>query len=81
MFRIKDFLFKNKTIRQTILKNIFWQVVAQGGGKIIRAGVIIYAARTLGVEEYGSFTYAANVVALFTIIADLAIDPILTREI
>lgn len=80
MYKIKDFLFKNRTVRQTVLKNIFWQTIAQVGGRIIRAFIIVYAARVLTVEHYGVFSYAANFVALFTVIADLSIEPILTRE-
>ncbi len=78
---IKDFLFKNQTLRQTVLKNTFWQLIAQVLGRGIRAIIIIYAARVLGATEYGIFSYAIGFAGLFAVFADIAVDPIVIREV
>ena len=79
--KIKDFLFRNTTTRQTVAKNTFWLAVSNFGGRFIRAGVIIYAARVLGAASWGVFSYAITLVAFFTLFGDLGINNILTKEI
>ncbi|MBI1975103.1 MAG: flippase [Parcubacteria group bacterium] len=81
MLKLKDFLFNNQASRQTVAKNFFWQLMAQVFGRGIRAIIVIYAARALGAEGYGVFSYALSFTALFTIFASISIDPILMREI
>ena len=68
---IKKFLFKNTNIRQTVAKNTFWLGVNQVGGRFIRAFLFIYAARVLGVSNYGLFSYAIGIVGLFFVLSDL----------
>lgn len=80
MKKIKEFLFQNKDARQTITKNIFWLSISQLGSRLIRALIIIYAARLLGAAEYGVFSYALGLAAFFTIFADISIIQIMTRE-
>ncbi|KKL89073.1 hypothetical protein LCGC14_1918330, partial [marine sediment metagenome] len=81
MSKIKDFLFKNKNVKQIIAKNVFWLGVGQVGSRIIRAFIIIYAARLLGAAEYGVFSYALGLAGFFTVFADIGLSPILTREV
>jgi len=81
MERVKNFLFKNTGIRQTIVKNTFWITFGTTLTKILRVGVIIYIARILGTEGYGIFTYAMSLVTIFTIFSDLGLTNILTREL
>ncbi len=81
MEKIKQFLFRNTGIRQTIVKNTFWVTVGTTFTKIIRVGVIIYIARILGTNGYGIFTYAMSLVTIFTIFSDLGLTNILTREL
>ncbi len=79
--RLKELLFQNKSLKQTIVKNIFWLSFGQIGSRLIRAIIIIYAARILGAAEYGVFSYALGLAGFFTIFADLGLSPLLTREI
>ena len=78
--RISSFLFENQSIRQKILKNTFWLFAGEIIGRILRAVIIIYAARVLGVAEYGVFSYAVTLAAFFSIFSDIGISAILTRE-
>lgn len=78
--KIKSFIFENKTIRQTIAKNVFWLSVSNILGKLIRAILIIYAARVLGTEGWGIFSYALTISATFSVIMDLGINPIVLKE-
>ncbi|MBI5732722.1 flippase [Candidatus Jorgensenbacteria bacterium] len=82
MFRkIKSFLFENKNTKQTVLKNSFWLGVGNIGGRLIRALLIIYAARILGTEGYGIFSYALGLAAFFTVFSDIGLSALLTREL
>lgn len=78
--KTKSFLFENRGVRQTVTKNIFWLSVSQLGSRMIRAAIIIYAARILGAAEYGVFSYVLGLAAFFTIFADISIIQIMTRE-
>ena len=79
--RLKDLLFTNRGVRQTVVKNVFWLGIGQVGSRLIRAAIIIYAARILGAAEYGVFSYVLSLAGFFTIFADLGVSPLLTREI
>lgn len=81
MKKIKEFLFHNKSSKQTITKNVFWLSVSQLAGRIIRSAIIIYAARVLGAAEYGVFSYALGLAGFFTIFADIGISVLLTKEV
>ena len=48
---------------------------------LIRAAIIIYAARVLGLTEYGIFSYLLSLAGFFTIFADIGINQTLTKEI
>lgn len=79
--KITSFLFENKTLKQTVTKNIFWLFGGQITGKIIRLFIIIYAARVLGASGWGEFSYAISIVGFFAVLSDMGINNILTREI
>jgi len=78
--KIKNFLFRNKTVGQTIVKNTFWLTFGEIMGRILRTGVVIYAARALGAEGWGVFSYAMSLAALFTIFSDIGLSAVLIRE-
>jgi len=78
--KLKDLLFHNRSAKQTIAKNFFWLTISQIGSRLIRAGLIIYAARLLGVTDYGIFSYVLGLAGFFTVFADISLSPILTRE-
>ncbi len=78
--KIKAFLFKNTSTKQTVAKNTFWLSVSNFGGRIIKAGVIIYAARVLGTAQYGVFSYAITLAGFLTLFMDPGINWTLVRE-
>lgn len=78
--KIKNLLFRNISTRQTVAKNTFWLSLGNIGGRLLRAIIIIYAARVLGAADYGVFSYALSLAAFFTIITDIGVNGILTRE-
>lgn len=80
MTKIKDLLFQNRNERQTIVKNVFWLSFSQIVSRLIRAVIIIYAARILGAAGYGIFSYVLGLAGFFTIFSDLGISALLTRE-
>ncbi|OGM93286.1 hypothetical protein A2372_02720 [Candidatus Wolfebacteria bacterium RIFOXYB1_FULL_54_12] len=78
--QIKSILLENKTARQTIAKNTFWLFFGNISSRLIKAGIIIYAARILGAEEWGVFSYALSLAAFFTVFTDFGISTVITRE-
>lgn len=78
--KIISFLFENKTIRQTVAKNTFWLFSGEFLGRLLRTAIVIYAARILGAEGWGVFSYAITISALFSFFSDLGLSPIITRE-
>ena len=80
-FKLKELIFKNKTARQTVIKNIFWLSFGQFGSRFIKAAITIYAARVLGASGYGILSYALGLTGFFTIFADIGISSILIREV
>lgn len=78
--RLKEFLFKNQTVRQTIAKNTFWLFFGQIVSRLIKAVLIIYAARILGAEGYGLFSFALSYIMILALFSDIGITPLLIRE-
>lgn len=81
MEKLKRLLFENRGLRQRILKNTFWLTFGQLAGRLIRAVVIILAARILGAEGYGVFSYVISIAGVFTIFSDAGLSKILVREL
>lgn len=79
--KIASFLFRNTSTKQTVAKNTVWLSVSQIGGRIIRSGLIIYAARVLGTAEYGVFSYAITLAGFMNFLMDPGVNAVLTREI
>lgn len=78
--KIKAFLFKNQTLRQTVIKNTFWLFGGEISSRLLRAAIVIYAARVLGAEGWGVFSYAITLAAFFTIFSDIGLSALITRE-
>ncbi|TSA45714.1 hypothetical protein D4R51_01380 [bacterium] len=78
--RLKEILFNNAETRQTVAKNVFWLTASQIGTRLLRASVIIFAARVLGAAEYGVFSYVLGLAGFFMIFSDIGINMILTKE-
>jgi len=79
--RLKELLFENRTVRQTVAKNVFWLSAGELGSRVFRAFIIIYAARVLGAAEYGVFSYVMALAGFFTLFSDIGVNPLLTREV
>lgn len=78
---LKELLFKNSSVRQTVFKNTSWLFIGEIAGRLIRFSIVIYAARLLGAAEYGAFSYALSIAAFLTIFSDLGISPVITKEV
>jgi len=78
---IKSFFLDNKTLKQTIFKNIFWLAVAEGISRLLEFVLIIYITRILGATEFGKFTFALAFVSMFVILSDFGLSDIATREL
>jgi O-antigen/teichoic acid export membrane protein len=78
MKRLIAFLFGEYSLRQTMAKNSFWLTVSNVGSQIVKLAIVIYAARLLGAEEYGFFSYAIGIAATFTIFSDVGLNYLLT---
>ncbi len=79
--RIKKFLFSNTDTRQTFAKNTFWLSLSEIIGRLLRMILIIYAARILGTEGWGIFSYALSLGSLIMIFSDIGLNNLITREI
>lgn len=75
-----DFLFKNKSPKQIVLKNTFWLSFGTIISKLIRALMVVYVARILGVEQYGLYSYGLSLASIFFIFADIGLSSLLIRE-
>ncbi len=79
--RFKDFLFQNISVKQTILKNTFWLLLAEGIHRGLMFFLTILIARYLGSEGFGRFSFIFAFVSLFAIISDAGLSTLTTREI
>ena len=79
--KIKSFLFKNTTDKQTVAKNTVWLTISNFGGRLLKAIVVIYAARVLGTTDYGLFSYAMTLAGFFTLFVDPGVNAMVMREI
>jgi len=66
---------------QIITKNSFWITSGKILGGILRALLVIFSARFLGPDLYGSFALAINFVLIFSFLPELGLTAILTREL
>lgn len=79
--RIFGFLFEHRSPKQVVAKNFFWLISGEFVSRFIRSLVILYAARVLGVAEYGVFSYALGLAGFFAIFSGMGLDIILTRNV
>ncbi len=78
--KIKEFLFNNIGLKQTIVKNTFWLTLAEIVSKGLSLVLVIYIIRILGALEYGKFIFALSFVSVMSIFSDLGVMDIATRE-
>ncbi len=80
MDRIKNFLFKNTSDKQTFMKNTIWLFLGEIGGRLCKLAIVVFATRKLGIEGWGVFSYALAFVSFFYILGDFGINTFITRE-
>ncbi len=78
--KIKKSLFYNSSVKQTILKNTFWLGFGQISSRALRAVLVLVAARILGPELWGAFSYALGIATFLTIFSDFGINALITKE-
>lgn len=79
--KILNYLFKNFSHEQTIVKNSFWIALSRVLSSFFRAILVILSFRILGPEYQGSFYLAMNFLLIFSVIPDFGIVPIFIREL
>ena len=81
MQKIKQFLFVNSSTKQTFLKNTFWLFLSEATGRLFKMVLIIYAARILGANGWGVFSYALSLSSILMIFSDVGLSGLITREV
>lgn len=80
LFGIKGFLFENRGTKQTVIRNGIWRTFALGFGKVVRLFVLLVAARWLGPNEFGVYSYALSIASLLFIVSDWGINILFVRD-
>lgn len=80
METLKKFFFQNINTRQTIIKNTFWLFAGEASGRLLKMGLIIYAARKLGANGWGIFAYTLSTASLLMTFSDMGIGSLITRD-
>ncbi len=77
---LKSILFGNNLLQHAMFKNTFWLYFGNIANKILKFGLIVYAARILGPTNYGVFNYTLSLVGAIFIFSDLGIGGLMVRE-
>lgn len=75
------FFLKNTSLKQTIVKNVFWLAASEAGSMLLLAISTVLIARNLGPDEYGKFSFVLAFVTIFSVSADLGLSTLAIREI
>lgn len=78
---LKNILFAHTSNSQIALKNSFWLFAGEFVLRIAKLGIFVYAARTLGVETWGLFSYTLALASIGIMLSDIGLNNILTREV
>jgi O-antigen/teichoic acid export membrane protein len=81
MDRLKQFFLRNTSTAQTAVKNTVWLFIGEFGSRLLKMVLYIYAARRLGVLQWGIFSYVVAIIGLVITFSDIGINTIITREI
>ncbi|MFP6610335.1 MAG: flippase [Deltaproteobacteria bacterium] len=57
-----------------------WGILAQAVDKILPVAILLYLARTLGAEDFGTYSFVLAYLAFFQIAAEYSIDTVLVRS-
>lgn len=80
MEKIKNFLLKNTSTKQTVAKNTFWLFFGEIIGRLLKLFIVVFATRKLGVEGWGLFSYTLAFVGFFYFLGDFGLSTFITRE-
>lgn len=78
--KIKNTLFTNQSNKQILAKNTFWLGVIEVGSKLILLIITLAIVRYLGPKEFGAYNFALAFASIVSVVADLGINAILTRD-
>ncbi|MBU1323496.1 flippase [Patescibacteria group bacterium] len=79
--KIKLWLFNNLTTKQTVVKNTFWLMLAEGMSKIPGFFLNIWIIRYLGAKDFGKISFIFALGALLAIFTDFGLSTLAIREI
>jgi len=77
---LKEFFLKNISAKQIVLKNTFWLFLGEVFIRFFKFFLVVFGARILGPEGWGSFQYVLSIAAFFFIFSDLGIDYLVIRD-
>jgi len=77
---IEKFLLTNISPKQIVIKNTFWLSLGQFFTRLFKFLLVIFAARILGPEGWGSFQYVLSIASMFFIFSDWGIGNLLVRD-
>jgi O-antigen/teichoic acid export membrane protein len=80
IINIQNLFLKNIGLKQTVLKNTFWLVLAEGISRLLEFVLIVYIIKILGAEEFGKFSFSLAFASIFVVLSDFGIADITTRE-
>jgi len=74
-------LISASALKQNVVKNTLWLLSGQLAGRTLKAAIMIYAARLLGASNFGIFTLAQSIAALFMGFSDVGVNPVIARDV
>lgn len=81
MKKLRHFLFKNTSAKQTAVKNSFWLTTGEILGRLLKLAIVVFATRRLGVDGWGQFSYALAFIGFFYFLSDMGINTFIIREL
>lgn len=78
--KLKHFLLHNTSSKQTVIKNTFRLLLAEGISKGSLAVLIIMIGRLFGKEIFGQYSYLSVILTFLVVFADLGITQLTIRD-
>lgn len=78
---LKNLLFTNQSNKQILAKNTFWLGAIEVGSKLILLFTTLTIVRYLGPKEFGAYNFSLSFAAIISVLSDLGINTILTRDV
>lgn len=78
---LRKIFFERNTIRQEIVKNTFWLMLAEVTARILSFFLAVWVARYLGAANYGKYNFSFSFVSLFVVLTDFGLSTLSIREI